>query len=143
VINFTKHGIDRGGLQPDLSPEKPRPDLCTFLFSHFHMGFKGNVVPCGHIRSDRPEHARHVVRNPDQAESIFDIYFGARAAAWRCGLVHDRVKSGPCATCTAPPMIESPANWREIQQQIGARHVALVEAMIALERAQCGGRKDI
>jgi hypothetical protein len=139
AINFTKHGNDRGGLLPDLSPEKPRTDPCTFVFSHFHMGFNGNVVPCCHIRSDRPEHAKHVVGNLDQADSIFDIFFSARAAAWRRGLVHDRVKGGPCATCTAPPMIESPANWRDILRGIEARHVAPIEAQIAAERAQRSG----
>lgn len=102
AIDFQQHGNDRGGLLPDLTPANVRTDPCSFVFSHVHMGFTGNVVPCCHIRSDRPEHARHVVGNLGQAESIFDIFFGAKAAAWRRGLVHDRAKGGPCASCTVP-----------------------------------------
>lgn len=126
AINFDKHGNDRGGLLPDLSPEKPRTDPCTFVFSHFHMGFTGNVVPCCHIRSDRPEHAKHVVGNLEQSDSIFDIFFGEKAAAWRRGLIHNREKTGPCATCTAPVMINSPSNWREVLEATYQRHVVKV-----------------
>jgi len=136
AINFAKYGNDRGGLLPDLSPEKPRTDPCSFVFSHVHMGFGGNVVPCCHIRSDRPEHAAHVVGNLDRAASIFDIFFGARAAAWRRALINDRVKSGPCATCTAPVMITSPADWRDRLRAVDARVVAPIEAELAARAAQ-------
>ena len=135
AINFAKHGNDRGGLLPDLSPEKPRTDPCSFVFSHVHMGFGGNVVPCCHIRSDRPEHAAHVVGNLDRAASIFDIFFGARAAAWRRALINDRVKSGPCATCTAPVMLTAPADWRDRLRAVDARVVAPIEAELARARA--------
>lgn len=122
AINFAKHGNDRGGLIPALSPANPRTDPCTFVFQHFHMGYTGNVVPCCHIRSDRPEHAAHVVGNLDRADSIFDIFFGAKAAAWRRGLLHDRAKSGPCATCSAPVILQG--DWRSVLQSAYARHVA-------------------
>jgi hypothetical protein len=127
AINFAKHGNDRGGLLPDLSPDKPRTDPCTFVFLHFHMGYTGNVVPCCHIRSDRPEHAKHVVGNLGQAESIFDIFFGAKAAGWRRGLIHDREKTGPCATCTAPVMISGVPDWRDRLRDIHRRHVLPLE----------------
>jgi hypothetical protein len=104
ALNFAKHGNDRGGLLPDLSPKVVRTAPCSFVFNHFHIGFSGNVVPCCHIRSDRPEHARHVIGNLGQADSIFDIAFSAKAAAWRRHMLHDREKSGPCATCSAPFM---------------------------------------
>jgi MoaA/NifB/PqqE/SkfB family radical SAM enzyme len=139
AINFAVHGNDRGGLLPDLSPPKPRTDPCTFVFSHFHIGYTGNVVPCCHIRSDRPEHAAHVVGNLDRAETIFDIFFGAKAAAWRRGLVHDRVKEGPCATCTAPVMITAPANWREKLRSVYQRHVVPVEQAMAAARVGPSG----
>lgn len=104
ALNFAKHGNDRGGLLPDLSPQAVRTAPCTFVFNHFHIGFSGNVVPCCHIRSDRPEHARYVIGNLGRAKSIFDIVFSAKAAAWRRHMVHERAKTGPCATCTAPFM---------------------------------------
>jgi Radical SAM superfamily/Iron-sulfur cluster-binding domain len=126
AINFATQGNDRGGLLPDLSPEKTRTDPCTFVFSHFHMGFTGNVVPCCHIRSDRPEHAKHVIGNLGQAASIFDIFFSARAAAWRRGLVHNREKTGPCATCTAPAMVNVP-DWRARFQSSYDRYVVPLE----------------
>lgn len=130
AINFDRHGNDRGGLLPDLSPENPRTDPCNFVFQHFHMGYTGNVVPCCHIRSDRPEHARHVIGNLDRAETIFDIFFGAKAAAWRRGLIHDRAKTGPCATCTAPVILNQP-NWRELLRNAYQRHVAPLEGQAA------------
>ena len=123
AINFARHGNDRGGLLPDLSPENPRTDPCTFVFQHLHMGYTGNVVPCCHIRSDRPEHAKHVIGNLDRAETIFDIFFSGKAAAWRRGLIHDRAKTGPCATCTAPVVLNHP-NWRGVLQDAYRRHVA-------------------
>lgn len=126
AINFDRHGNDRGGLLPDLSPENPRTDPCNFVFQHFHMGYTGNVVPCCHIRSDRPEHAKHVIGNLDRAETIFDIFFGAKAAAWRRGLIHDRAKTGPCATCTAPVILNQ-TNWRELLRNAYQRHVAPLE----------------
>ena len=104
ALNFAKHGNDRGGLLPDLSPEKPRTAPCSFVFNHFHIGYTGNVVPCCHIRSDRPEHAQHVIGNLGRAASIFDIAFSARAAAWRRAMLDEAEKTGPCATCTAPFM---------------------------------------
>lgn len=136
AINFSKHGNDRGGLLPELSPQNLRTNPCTFVFSHFHMGFGGNVVPCCHIRSDRPEHAQHVVGNLGGANSIFDIFFGGKAAAWRRALVDDRPKAGPCATCTAPVMITHPPNWREILRSIHQRYVVPVEQAIETERAR-------
>lgn len=122
AINFTKHGNDRGGLLPDLSPEKIRTDPCTFVFSHLHMGFNGNIVPCCHIRSDRPEHAKHVIGNLGRANSIFDIFFSEKAAAWRRGLVHNGKKSGPCATCTAGTAMHD-TKWREKMQDMYNRFV--------------------
>lgn len=127
AVNFDRHGNDRGGLLPDLSPDKPRTDPCAFVFQHIHMGYTGNVVTCCHIRSDRPEHAKHVVGNLGQAGSIFDIFFSARAAAWRRGLIHDRAKTGPCATCSAPVLL-NPANWRQVLQSAYERHVVPIEA---------------
>lgn len=126
ALNFDRHGNDRGGLLPDLSPENPRTDPCSFVFQHLHMGFTGNVVPCCHIRSDRPEHAKHVIGNLDRAASIFDIFFSAKAAAWRRGLIHDRAKTGPCATCTAPVTVNAP-NWRAALQSAYVRHVVPLE----------------
>jgi hypothetical protein len=132
AINFAKHGNDRGGLLPDLSPDKPRTDPCTFVFAHVIMGFTGNVVPCCHIRSDRPEHAAHVIGNLGQAKSIFDIFFSAKAAAWRRGLIHDRAKTGPCATCTAPVTLSAP-NWRAQLQSAWQRHVAPLKKAAPLQ----------
>jgi radical SAM protein with 4Fe4S-binding SPASM domain len=121
ALNFSKHGNDRGGLLPDLSPQTKRTAPCTFVFNHFHIGYTGNVVPCCHIRSDRPEHARHVIGNLGQSSSIFDIVFSAKAAAWRRHMLHESEKSGPCATCSAPFM--GGANRRKLFGQAYDRFV--------------------
>ncbi|MCX8508525.1 MAG: radical SAM protein, partial [Rhodobacteraceae bacterium] len=74
AINFDVHGNDRGGLLPQLSPQAVRTAPCTFVFQHLHVGYNGNVMPCCHLRSDRPEHAAHVIGNIAGAGSIFSIF---------------------------------------------------------------------
>lgn len=129
ALNFARHGNDRGGLLPDLSPKAVRTAPCSFVFNHFHIGYTGNVVPCCHIRSDRPEHARHVIGNLGQAGSIFAIAFSAKAAAWRRHLLTEAEKSGPCATCTAPFM--GGARRRELFAQAHRRFVRPAASPVA------------
>jgi MoaA/NifB/PqqE/SkfB family radical SAM enzyme len=100
AINFMKHGTDRGGLMEEIRPPAPRTAPCYFPFSHFVVGFNGNVVPCCHIRADRPEHAGYVTGNLAEAGSIFQAYAGRNAAAWRRELVSALPKRRPCDSCS-------------------------------------------
>jgi radical SAM protein with 4Fe4S-binding SPASM domain len=101
AINFMRNGTDRGGLLPEITPAAKRTAPCFFPFSHFHIGFSGNVVPCCHIRSDRPEHEDYLIGNLRDYGSIFHAFASERAAAWRRELVSAEEKKKPCDTCTA------------------------------------------
>src|SRR4029453_16057617 len=48
AINYWKHGTDRGGLLGGFEEHAARKAPCHFVFSHFHIGFEGTVVPCCH-----------------------------------------------------------------------------------------------
>lgn len=101
AINFMRNGTDRGGLLPEITPVAKRTAPCFFPFSHFHIGFSGNVVPCCHIRSDRPEHEDYLIGNLAEYGSIFQAFASQRAAGWRQELVSAQEKKKPCDTCTA------------------------------------------
>jgi radical SAM protein with 4Fe4S-binding SPASM domain len=101
AINFMRNGTDRGGLLPDITPAAKRTAPCFFPFAHFHIGFSGNIVPCCHIRSDRPEHEEYLIGNLTEYGSIFQAFAGQRAAGWRRELVGAQEKKKPCDTCTA------------------------------------------
>ena len=101
AINFMRNGTDRGGLLPDITPAAKRTAPCFFPFAHFIIGFSGNIVPCCHIRSDRPEHEDYLIGNLSEYGSIFQAFAGQRAASWRRELVNSQEKKKPCDTCTA------------------------------------------
>jgi radical SAM protein with 4Fe4S-binding SPASM domain len=101
AINFMRNGTDRGGLLPDITPAAKRTAPCFFPFAHFHIGFSGNIVPCCHIRSDRPEHEEYLIGNLSEYGSIFQAFASQRAAGWRRELVSSQEKKKPCDTCTA------------------------------------------
>ncbi len=101
AINFMRNGTDRGGLLPDITPEAKRTAPCFFPFAHFIIGFSGNIVPCCHIRSDRPEHEDYLIGNLAEYGSIFQAFASQRAAGWRRELVSAQEKKKPCDTCTA------------------------------------------
>ena len=125
-INFMKHGTDRGGLIADITVAETRRAPCFFPFAHFHIGFSGNVVPCCHIRSDRPEHAGYLIGNIAEYGSIFQAFTSANAAAWRRELVGSQPKRPPCDTCSVAFLPDPQAGaafdnaWR--------RHVAGAQA---------------
>ena len=119
AINFMRNGTDRGGLLPDITPKAKRTAPCFFPFAHFHIGFSGNVVPCCHIRSDRPEHEDYLIGNLKDYGSIFQAFASQRAVGWRRELVGAQEKRKPCDTCTAAFLQEPHAAavfdwaWRE------------------------------
>jgi MoaA/NifB/PqqE/SkfB family radical SAM enzyme len=100
-INFHKHGTDRGGLIDDITTAQRRRDPCSFPFQHFVVGYNGQISPCCHIRSDRPEHAALTYGNLRDFGSIFEAFTSEPAAAWRRELIGDQEKRSPCDTCAA------------------------------------------
>jgi hypothetical protein len=108
AINYWKHGTDRGGLLSGFGEHAARTAPCHFVFSHFHIGFEGMVVPCCHIRSDTEAHRPYRYGNVRDYGSIFQVYAGRIATEWRRHLISFEEKEGPCRTCTAGFMTQDP-----------------------------------
>lgn len=100
AINFWKHGNNRGNLIKDMATPPVRRAPCYFPFAHFYVGFSGNIIPCCHIRSDRPEHEQYLIGNLSDFDSIYQAFTSAAAVGWRRELVHDKPKKSPCDTCS-------------------------------------------
>jgi MoaA/NifB/PqqE/SkfB family radical SAM enzyme len=106
--NYVRSGTNRGNLVPVVKGPERRTAPCYFPFAHFHIGYTGNVVPCCHIRSDAPEHERYVVGNVAQVPSIYHVFSGRTATAWRRHLISFEPKDDPCRTCSVPFIQLSP-----------------------------------
>lgn len=100
-INFYRHGTDRGGLIDDIHTQAKRKDPCFFPFAHFVIGYNGQLAPCCHIRSDRPEHEGYTYGNLRDYETIYHAFLSGPGAAWRRELVGTQEKRSPCDTCVA------------------------------------------
>lgn len=112
-INFQQHGTDRGGLIEDIHTESGRTAPCFFPFAHFVVAYNGLIVPCCHVRGDRPEHAGYVYGNLRDYESIFHAFMSSPAGAWRREMLGSQPKRPPCDTCKAGK-IESKASLESI-----------------------------
>jgi hypothetical protein len=100
ALDYRKHGQDRGGLLPDLTPARPRRAPCSRPFTNFVVDNAGLVLPCCQIFSDHPEHAPYIVGRLEDFPSIFQAYCSAPLAAWRRDLFLPEPRRAPCATCT-------------------------------------------
>ncbi len=99
-INYWKLGNNRGELITEIrAPVRTLP--CHFPFAHFYVGFEGDIVPCCHIKGDRPEHKDYRIGALRDYGSIFEAFAGRTAVEWRRHLISFQPKSGPCSTCTA------------------------------------------
>ncbi|MEE9139195.1 MAG: radical SAM/SPASM domain-containing protein [Alphaproteobacteria bacterium] len=115
AINFWKHGNNRGKLIEEMAAPAVRTSPCFFPFSHFYVGFSGNIIPCCHIRSDRPEHEPYLIGNMKDFDTIYQAYTSEAAVGWRRELVHTKPKKTPCDTCTAPT-INDPNARKKFEQ---------------------------
>jgi len=109
AINFWKHGNNRGQLIKEMAAPTARRSPCFFPFSHFYVGFSGNIIPCCHIRSDRPEHEPYLIGNLRDFDTIYQAYASEAAVGWRRELVHTMPKKSPCDSCSAPQITDPQA----------------------------------
>jgi MoaA/NifB/PqqE/SkfB family radical SAM enzyme len=99
-VNYRQHGHNRGGLLPEVGRKvAQRTAACLMPVNQFIVHHTGKVVPCCTLYSDAPEHAGAVIGEVRADGSIFDVFFGERAIAWRRGLLNNLPKTGVCATC--------------------------------------------
>ncbi len=104
-----KEGFDRGGGIPELGdPSYVRRDPCPFVFHNFTLDWNGNSMPCCNLHSDFAPHRQLLLGNVGE-QSIFGLFTGAPAVAWRRRLMGFREKIGVCRHCR-DAMVKS---WRD------------------------------
>lgn len=112
---FSEHGNTRGGLVDGIQVKKVRTSPCSFVFNHLHITFDGTIMPCCHIRSDRPEHENYRIGNVNDFASIFEAFAGPVHTEWRRRLIGSGPKDSPCDTCTAPFMTSDPQALAKVE----------------------------
>lgn len=104
-----KEGFDRGGGVPELGePSYVRRDPCPFVFHNFTLDWNGNFMPCCNLHSDFAPHRQFILGNVEE-QSIFGLFTGTPAMAWRRRLMDFREKTGVCRHCR-DAMVKS---WRD------------------------------
>jgi radical SAM protein with 4Fe4S-binding SPASM domain len=94
-----REGFDRGGAVPELAlPGYIRRDPCPFVFRNLTLDWNGNAMPCCNLHSDWPAHREFVLGNVRE-QSVFALFAGAAAVAWRRRLANFAEKTGPCRHC--------------------------------------------
>jgi hypothetical protein len=108
--NFTKIGINRGGLTVSGKPQV-RVKPCLYPTWGVFIDWDGNVMPCCNVRSDNPEEKDCATGMLTAAPgSIFKVYAGREAAGWRKAMYGFGPKSGVCAGCTAEGPVDTRLN---------------------------------
>jgi MoaA/NifB/PqqE/SkfB family radical SAM enzyme len=102
AIDYWVRGENRAGLIEGIKEGHVRRAPCHFPFLHLYVGFEGHLVPCCHIRGDRPEHAKYRVGNIDDFGSIYEAFASKAMVGWRRHLAGFEKKASPCDTCSAP-----------------------------------------
>lgn len=99
AINYHHHGTNRGGLVRRTTPVPKRSLPCYFPFTHFQVGYRGDVVPCCHLRSDADVHRQYRYGNLRDYGSIYETYASRIATEWRRHLISLEPKDPPCDYC--------------------------------------------
>jgi hypothetical protein len=121
--NLWDMGYDRGGLVPELRVHRSSP--CLAPFTEFLIDHRGYALPCCNVYTDRPDHLPYVTGKIEGEADIFEIYAGARAQAWRRGLLTFHPGGDLCGGCSRGnyPELDTPENQAAIQ---GLRRGVLV-----------------
>jgi len=118
--DFSRVGVDRGGILTHLPNLRPRLTPCFYPFNTFNVSYGGNISPCCQIRGDIPSFKNDIIGNLDGFETIFDAYGSDRAAGWRRHLYANSKKEGPCATCGAGTLDLDDATLARREQDLAA-----------------------
>jgi radical SAM protein with 4Fe4S-binding SPASM domain len=128
-INFYESGTNRGNLVEGIKVLPSRTSPCYFPFTHFNVGYTGNIVPCCHIRSDASDHLPYVTGNVGDFESIYQAYTSSKAVKWRRHLISFEEKREPCRSCSVAFLTNKPEEL-EIVRRAYRQHV-LEQACLA------------
>jgi hypothetical protein len=111
--DFRADGVNRCGI--DVARNAGRTAPCLRPFAEAYVDYNASVVPCCNLRSDYPPHVSAVWGTIDATPgSIFRVFAGARAAAWRRALIEFGPKPEACRNCTFDPIDDTRPNRRRI-----------------------------
>lgn len=113
-INYFESGTNRGNLVEGIKMPPPRTSPCYFPFTHFYVGYSGNIVPCCHIRSDAPAHQHYLIGNICEFGSVYQAYASTKAVAWRRHLISSDEKQEPCRSCSVPFLSDNQEDLEKI-----------------------------
>lgn len=98
-VNYLEHGVNRGDLLEDLTPDGARQTPCDRPFHEVSIGWNGAVYPCCQFFPDSREHDRYIAgwigRQP-----VTEIYASSLMAGFRRDNFGYGDKQAPCNTCT-------------------------------------------
>ena len=109
--NFLENGSNRGGILPRYDKKGLRVSPCLVPFYNIYIDYNGKVVPCCNIRSDVPGHYAYVLGDlTEKGATLYGIFGGKKATAWRGGLVGFGEKGPPCDRCRFMEVEQSASN---------------------------------
>jgi MoaA/NifB/PqqE/SkfB family radical SAM enzyme len=109
--DFNVNGVRRANVR--IGKLRPRSCPCLQPFFSVYIDYTGDVMPCCNLRSDVPEHQCGILGRIDREPgSVFRIFAGDLAAAWRREMVPWEPKRSPCDECNFDEITETPANRR-------------------------------
>lgn len=106
--DFRVNGIDRSDLEVQTRPSN-RNTPCTIATNQVIINYKGEMLPCCHIRSDYDKHASFVFATlQKKPASLFEAYFSKKSLAWKKSLLSfDTTFESPCTNCLFHPVADN------------------------------------
>jgi MoaA/NifB/PqqE/SkfB family radical SAM enzyme len=95
--NLWETGYDRGGLVPELAAHRSSP--CLSPFSDVNVDFRGYVLPCCNVYTDRESHKAYTFGNLADMD-IFSAYASTVAQTWREKLLNFDPGGSLCGNCS-------------------------------------------
>ena len=112
--DFNINGVRRGNVRIGKLAQRSCP--CLQPFFSVYIDYTGDVMPCCNLRSDIPEHQCGILGRLDrEAGSVFRIFGGELAAAWRREMLTWDAKRAPCDECNYDEIADSVGNRRVVE----------------------------
>lgn len=112
--DFRADGVNRCDLA--IRGTTVRRSPCLRPFAEVYVDYNAAVVPCCNLRSDFAPHLPAVWGWLDASPgSVFRVFSGAGAAAWRRAMIAFDPKAAPCEDCAFDPVADTRPNRRAVE----------------------------
>ncbi|MEO0729999.1 MAG: radical SAM/SPASM domain-containing protein, partial [Pseudomonadota bacterium] len=99
-VNYTDHGVNRGGALEHIPVEQKRTAPCDRPFHDFTVAWNGNVYPCCQFVDGFADHSNFIVGNLSDTPNIYALFTAKMMASFRRDTFGYGDKRAPCDTCT-------------------------------------------